>query len=355
MISGQARSRCSPAHVLPGTPAVRGCRASRETRKPSRSSRSNSAPCHSSSSTRRSRAASARGRRTARRSPCRRGARSGSAETPNAARTCRGRAHYAVRAASDATISASTVVSAGIASSRACARSAASSAAGVPPRPRARPRSRPRRAGRRRSGTAARARRRTRARPAARASGTSATQSATPTEAEKSAPVFSRCSAARSAVSPVTSRYWPPIIAERRLRELAADQRRRVGQREPERLREQRVAGEQRGRLAERDVRGRAAAALVVVVERRQVVVDERERVHELDRCRRRQHVLGGGARRLADRERDHGADALAARLERIAERLLEAAELRRERQLAEVPLDERAQLVRAAEHPRGP
>ena len=114
--------------------------------------------------------------------------------------------------------------------------------------------------------------------------------------------------------------------AERGLRELAADQRRRIGQREPERLGEERVAGQQRGGLAEGDVRGRAAAALVVVVERRQVVVDERERVHELNRCRGRQHLLRGDTCRLPDRERDHGADALAAGLERIAERLLEAA-----------------------------
>ena len=83
---------------------------------------------------------------------------------------------------------------------------------------------------------------------------------------------------------------------ERRLRELAADHRRRVREREPERLGQQRVAGQERHRLAERDVRGRPSAPLVVVVERGQVVVDERERVHELDRGRRRQ----ARARRVA-------------------------------------------------------
>ena len=51
----------------------------------------------------------------------------------------------------------------------------------------------------------------------------------------------------------------------------------------------------------------------VVVVHRRQVVVDEREVVDELDRRRRRQHLLRVGAGRLADRERDHGPHALAA------------------------------------------
>ena len=73
-------------------------------------------------------------------------------------------------------------------------------------------RSRRRRAGRRRSGRAGRARRRTPARPAARLRAPRRPRARTPTEAENSAPVFSRCSAARSAVSPVTSRYWPPII-----------------------------------------------------------------------------------------------------------------------------------------------
>ncbi len=70
---------------------------------------------------------------------------------------------------------------------------------------------------------------------------------------------------------------------ERRLRELPAHVRRRVREREPERLGEQRVAGEQRDTLSVGDVRARAAAALVVVVHRGQVVVDERERVDELE------------------------------------------------------------------------
>ena len=40
-------------------------------------------------------------------------------------------------------------------------------------------------------------------------------------------------------------------------------------------------------------------APLLVVVERRQVVVDEREGVHELERGRRRERRLGLAARRL--------------------------------------------------------
>jgi hypothetical protein len=72
----------------------------------------------------------------------------------------------------------------------------------------------------------------------------------------------------------------------RRLREQRARRRRVAQLRAPERLerlRLQRVAGEQRGRLAERDVAGRPAAPHRVVVHRRQVVVHERIRVDHLD------------------------------------------------------------------------
>jgi hypothetical protein len=51
-----------------------------------------------------------------------------------------------------------------------------------------------------------------------------------------------------------------------------------------ERLGLQRIAREQRRRLAERDVAGRSPAAHRVVVHRGQVVVDERVRVDHLDR-----------------------------------------------------------------------
>jgi hypothetical protein len=100
--------------------------------------------------------------------------------------------------------------------------------------------------------------------------------------------------------------------AERRLRELPCDGRGRVGEGEPERLREQRVAGEQGDAVAERDVRAGPAAALIVVVERGQVVVDEREGVHELEGRGRRQAALGVGPGGLADGEAEHRTDALA-------------------------------------------
>ena len=63
--------------------------------------------------------------------------------------------------------------------------------------------------------------------------------------------------------------------AERRLGELARRLRPVVTEREAKRLRQQCVAGEERDGLPVRDVRAWAAAPLVVVVERRQVVVDE--------------------------------------------------------------------------------
>ena len=141
--------------------------------------------------------------------------------------------------------------------------------------------------------------------------------------------------------------------AERRLRELARHRRRLVRRREAERLREQRVAGEQRLPLAVRGPDARLAAALGVVVERGQVVVDEREVVDELERRGRGQDVLGLGADRLAGREADDRPDPLAAHLdERVADGLRLAVQLRPELELLEVVLDERLQLVSAPQRP---
>ena len=145
---------------------------------------------------------------------------------------------------------------------------------------------------------------------------------------EAALPVFRRWSISRSASSPVMSRYCPPIMPKRRVDELARDPRIVVREREPKRLGEERVPGEQRDALAERDVRARASAPLGVVVHGREVVVDERERVHELERDCGRKRVLELAACRLGDREAEHRPDALSARLERVAKRLLEAAEL---------------------------
>ena len=97
---------------------------------------------------------------------------------------------------------------------------------------------------------------------------------------------MSRCSSSRSSSAPGDVEVLAADHPERRLGQLAREPGRRIAEREPERLDEQGVAREQRDPLAERDVRARPAAALVVVVERRQVVVDEREGVHELERGR---------------------------------------------------------------------
>ena len=96
------------------------------------------------------------------------------------------------------------------------------------------------------------------------------------------------------------SRYWPPIIpsvASASSRATSDDSY--AG--EPERLREQRVAREDADALAELLPGRGLAAPLLVVVDRGQVVVDERERVDELDRERRRHHLLDRRAERLAD------------------------------------------------------
>src|SRR4029077_4254729 len=81
----------------------------------------------------------------------------------------------------------------------------------------------------------------------------------------------------------------PPDHAERRLGELAADLRERVRERKPECFGQQGITGEDRNSLAVLGPHRRASAALRVVVEGRQIVVNERERVHELKRrcCRK--------------------------------------------------------------------
>ena len=76
----------------------------------------------------------------------------------------------------------------------------------------------------------------------------------------------------------------------------------------------------------------RLAAAQVVVVERRQVVVDEAEGVHELERAPGRQELGRVAPERLAGREAEHRPDPLAAAEQRVAQRLLEPPELVRRR-----------------------
>ena len=61
--------------------------------------------------------------------------------------------------------------------------------------------------------------------------------------------------------------------------------------------RQQAVAGEDGGRLVEGAVHGRLAAAQIVVVHRRQVVMDQRVAVHAFERRRDAQRRLAVGCR----------------------------------------------------------
>ena len=137
------------------------------------------------------------------------------------------------------------------------------------------------------------------------------------------------------------SRYCPPIIPSVASASSSAAPERRVAEHEAERLDEQGVAREKRDALAERLVRARTPAALVVVVEGRKVVVDERERVDELERTGCRQRRLGLGAGGLGRREADDRSDPLAA-LEPVAHRGALVAEVGRQLDPGDVLLRER-------------
>jgi hypothetical protein len=117
---------------------------------------------------------------------------------------------------------------------------------------------------------------------------------------------------------------------------------------EPERLGVEPVAGEDRDVLAELDVAGGPAAAEVVVVHRREVVVDEAVRVDELERGGEREDVLRVFFERGGGGEREHGTDALAAGEEAVAHGFLEALRsgLVGELEVGEVALDLRAQVL---------
>ena len=97
-----------------------------------------------------------------------------------------------------------------------------------------------------------------------------------------------------------------------------------VGEQVAEGLRVQSVAREDRDVLAELHMTGGLAASQPVVVHRRQVVVDQRVGVDQLDRPRQRQHLLLLGPDRPGGRQREHGTDALPARQQRVAHRFLE-------------------------------
>ena len=145
------------------------------------------------------------------------------------------------------------------------------------------------------------------------------------------------------------SRYWPPIIPSVAPESSRATSGRRIRERELERLGEQRVAV--RGSPSLRRT-GRATSAVRgarVVVERRQVVVDERECVHELDRGRGRQE-LRRIARPVPRRSRGRAPAGSACRRLRgcSACASVSAPSSSRERELREVALEQLALLVEA-------
>ena len=134
---------------------------------------------------------------------------------------------------------------------------------------------------------------RTRATAPAPRAGTSAAQSASTTDAEKRRPVFRRCSVGEVGAGAVDVEVLAADHPERRRGELARD----VGTCRTDaasRNASARSASPARIRGASPNCRpdARLPSPLLVVVERGQVVVDERERVHELERARGRQRDL---------------------------------------------------------------
>src|SRR5258706_7231088 len=92
-----------------------------------------------------------------------------------------------------------------------------------------------------------------------------------------------------------------------------------------------------------------------VVVERRQIVVDERERMHELERAACGQRELRVGSGSFRGREDDHRPHALAADRDRVPHRLGLPVQVRPELEPFEGLLDEAAQLLGASGHPLPP
>ena len=90
-------------------------------------------------------------------------------------------------------------------------------------------------------------------------------------------------------------------------------------------VRQQRVARERRDRFAINLVISRPSATHIVVVHARQVVVNQRVCVNHLDCARESHRGFDLTAYRLARRQREHRPQALAAREERIAHRLMQA------------------------------
>ena len=128
--------------------------------------------------------------------------------------------------------------------------------------------------------------------------------------------------------------------------ELPSRLRALVAEHEAEGLGQERVPREDGDAFAEAHMGARLAAPKVVVVQRRQVVVDEAEGVDELERAGSGQHLGGRTRERLAGRQAENRPNPLPAAEERVAERLLELAELVGERQAGQLDVDELTELV---------
>ena len=98
-----------------------------------------------------------------------------------------------------------------------------------------------------------------------------------------------------------------------------------------ERRGQQTVAGELCRRLVERLVAGRTAAAQIVVVHARQIVVNERIGMDHFERTRERQGVFDVAAVQAAELEHDHRTQALAARHRRLENAVVALMRLARE------------------------
>ena len=144
----------------------------------------------------------------------------------------------------------------------------------------------------------------------------------------------------------------PADHAERRVGELPRDGRRRVAQREPEGLGEERVAGEDGNVLAEAHVRvgcprRRSSSSSAGRSSWTRLNVWTSSSEHPAGRS-----SSGSRAERLAGGQAEHRPDPLAAAEERVPERLLELPSSSGERQLGEEALGQLAQVVRPLHRP---
>ena len=99
---------------------------------------------------------------------------------------------------------------------------------------------------------------------------------------------------------------------------------RRIARQQLKGQRLQGIAHQHRGGLIERLVTGRPAAAQIIVIHRRQIVVHQRIDVHELDGAGRRLDLILRQAQGTRGGEQQRRPDALAAAQHAVAHRLVQ-------------------------------